>query len=100
MILIQALDRRCNPIGLPMGLADIVGMAWGVHDDIKNGKRGMIVNQCAGTVYWWVASDRDSLGFAPNGEEMFSWTELDGSIWEEYWEATPGGGLVQSRRVN
>ena len=41
-----------------------------------------------------------SLGFAPNGEEMFTWDEEDGSQWVEYWHATPGGGLVMSRRVN
>ena len=40
-----------------------------------------------------------SLGFAPNGVEMFAWTEEDGSQWEEYWMTVPGGGLVRVRRI-
>ena len=40
-----------------------------------------------------------SIGFAPNGEEMFSWEEPDGTAWEEYWMVIPGGGLVQARRT-
>jgi len=39
-----------------------------------------------------------SIGFAPNGQEMFSWS--DGDIqYVEYWMTVPGGGLVQHRAV-
>lgn len=39
-----------------------------------------------------------SIGFAPNGVEMFSWSEGD-QRWEDYWMLIPGGGIVQSRQV-
>ena len=36
------------------------------------------------------------IGVAPNGQEMFSWTE--GEVqYTEYWMAIPGGGLVLTR---
>ena len=37
-----------------------------------------------------------SIGFAPNGVEMFSWEE-NGVQYADYWQTTPGGGLVQTR---
>ncbi len=44
------------------------------------------------------ATDVVSVGFAPNGQEMFSWSE--GEIqYVEYWMTVPGGGLVQHRSV-
>ena len=57
MIVIQALDRRCEPLGEPTDLANVVGMAWGVHEDIQNGKRGMICNQCTAPAFWWLVSE-------------------------------------------
>ena len=39
-----------------------------------------------------------SIGFAPNGQEMFSWSEGD-IQYVEYWMTVPGGGLVQHRAV-
>ena len=39
-----------------------------------------------------------SIGFAPNGQEMFSWFEGDVQ-YEEYWVSVPGGSLVQHRAV-
>lgn len=39
-----------------------------------------------------------NIGFAPNGQELFSWFE--GTIqWVEFWQVVPGGGLVQARTV-
>lgn len=32
--------------------------------------------------------------------EFDSWSEDDGSEWEEYWQVVPGGGLIQARRVS
>jgi hypothetical protein len=34
-------------------LDQVVGMAWGVREDIQRGKVGLIVNQCNGKVTWW-----------------------------------------------
>ena len=39
-----------------------------------------------------------SIGFAPNGQEMFSWFEGD-IQYIDYWMIVPGGGLVQSRQA-
>jgi len=39
-----------------------------------------------------------SIGFAPNGVEMFSWEEY-GVKYTEYWATVPGGGMVQTRTV-
>jgi hypothetical protein len=37
-----------------------------------------------------------SLGFAPNGVELFSWFEGETQYFE-YWAPCPGGGLIQVR---
>ena len=39
------------------------------------------------------------IGKAPNGQPLYRWTELDGSVWEDYWMPVPGGGLIQHREV-
>lgn len=34
-------------------LDQVQGMAYGVREDIQNGKRGLIANWCNGPVVWW-----------------------------------------------
>ena len=59
MVLVQAFDRMFNPMGEPVSVDNVQGMAWGVRDDIKNGKRGMIANQCTSSVsiHWWIVTE-------------------------------------------
>lgn len=46
------------------------------------------------------ASNVEVIGVAPNGQELYRWTEPDGSVWEEFWHPVPGGGLIQHRKVH
>jgi hypothetical protein len=54
---IQALDGQCKPIGEPKDLTTVAGMAWGVREDIQNGKRGMIPNWCSSPAVWWLVTE-------------------------------------------
>ena len=69
--------------------------------DAGNGKKGLS-RHTAGTdrtglrVEGMMVHTVVSIGFAPNGQEMFSWFEGD-IQYTQYWMAVPGGGLVQVR---
>lgn len=40
-----------------------------------------------------------TIGLTPDGQPLYCWTEEDGTEWEEFWQAIPGGGLVQTREL-
>ena len=46
------------------------------------------------------AINQKLVGHAPNGQELWQWEELDGSVWQEYWQPVPGGGLVEVQRIS
>lgn len=53
--IVIALGRDYKPVRIPMYLSEVVGMAYGVREDIQNGKIGLIGNQCTTStnVYFW-----------------------------------------------
>lgn len=58
-VTITGLDYRYKVVYGPVTLENVVGMAYGVHEDILAGKRGLIVNQCVASneICWWNVED-------------------------------------------
>lgn len=57
-VLVTAYDRRFNVLWHDT-LSNVQGMAWGVREDILNGKRGLIANWCTtpSDVHMWEVED-------------------------------------------
>ena len=53
--IVIALGRDYRPVRIPMRLSEVVGMAYGVREDIEAGGVGLIGNQCttSNNVYYW-----------------------------------------------